>query len=107
MQIIFYNDRVRREIEAWPVGLYADFLYRLSLVDQVGRVPMAPWSKPLREGLFEFRCRAQEGIARAFYCSVQGDKLVILHSYIKKTQKAPPRDLEIARRRMKEVKTHG
>lgn len=76
-------------------------------MDQVGRVPMVPWSKPLGEGVFEFRCRAQQGIARAFYCTVQGDKRVILHSYIKKTQKAPPRDLEIARRRMKEVKSHG
>jgi phage-related protein len=107
MQILFYSDRVRREIEAWPDGLYADFLYRISLVEQAGRVLAAPWSKALGEGLFEFRCRSQDGIARAFYCTVKGDKLIVLHGYIKKTQKAPPQELDVARRRLKEVKAHG
>ncbi|MBT5831076.1 MAG: type II toxin-antitoxin system RelE/ParE family toxin, partial [Candidatus Latescibacteria bacterium] len=38
-----------------------------------------------------------------FYCSVISNRIYLLHSIIKKTQKTPKRDLDIAKRRMKEV----
>jgi phage-related protein len=56
------------------------------------------------EGLFELRLQAAEGIARVFYCTMVGKKIVILHQFIKKTDKTPSKELEIARRRLKEVK---
>jgi len=56
------------------------------------------------EGLFELRLKAEEGIARVFYCTMVGKKIVMLHQFIKKTDKTPPRELETARRRMREVK---
>jgi len=40
---------------------------------------------------------------RAFYCFVVGQRVVILHAFVKKTQETPERELRIARRRMKEV----
>jgi phage-related protein len=59
---------------------------------------------PMGEGLFELRLKAAEGIARVFYCTMVGKKIMVLHQFIKKTVKTPPRELETARRRMKEVK---
>jgi len=56
------------------------------------------------DGLFELRLKAAEGIARVFYCTVDGRKIVILHQFIKKSDKTPPKELAIARRRMKEVR---
>jgi phage-related protein len=56
------------------------------------------------EGLFELRLKALEGIARVFYCTMTGKKIVMLHQFTKKTDKTPPRELAIARRRLKEVK---
>jgi phage-related protein len=56
------------------------------------------------DGLFELRLKAREGIARVFFCTVVGRKIVILHQFIKKSDKTPPRESAIARRRMKEVK---
>ena len=50
------------------------------------------------------RLKAAEGIARVLYCTIIGKKIVILHQFTKKTQKTPPKELAIARRRMKEVK---
>jgi phage-related protein len=44
-----------------------------------------------------------DGIGRAFYCFVVGQRVVILHAFVKKTQETPERELRIARRRMKEV----
>jgi len=54
-------------------------------------------------GLFELRLKASEGISRVFYCTVSGRRVVMLHQFIKKTQKTPAREIEIARRRMKEL----
>lgn len=55
-------------------------------------------------GLFELRCKGAEGIGRAFYCTMVGREIVILHSFIKKTQETPERELKTARKRLKEVK---
>jgi phage-related protein len=49
------------------------------------------------------RPRGREGIGRAFYCFVVGQRVVILHAFIKKTQDTPEQELRIARKRMKEV----
>lgn len=47
--------------------------------------------------------RGREGIARVFYCTKVGKKIIILHSFIKKTNDTPKRELDIARRRQREV----
>ena len=54
-------------------------------------------------GLFELRIKAAEGIARVFYCTVIDRRIVVLHQFVKKTDKTPPKELEIARRRMKDL----
>jgi phage-related protein len=54
-------------------------------------------------GLFELRIKGAEGIARVFYCTVVDRRIVILHQFVKKTDRTPHKELEIARRRMKEV----
>ncbi|ABS76640.1 type II toxin-antitoxin system RelE/ParE family toxin [Coxiella burnetii] len=48
----------------------------------------------------------QEGIARFFYCTQVKKEIVILHAFIKKTQETPIKELEIAKKRMKEVKNN-
>jgi phage-related protein len=47
------------------------------------------------DGLFELRPRGREGIARVFYCMMVGKKIVMLHSFIKKTNETPKRELDI------------
>ncbi|WP_341774715.1 type II toxin-antitoxin system RelE/ParE family toxin [Burkholderia cepacia] len=59
------------------------------------------------EGLFELRPRGREGIGRVFHCIRVGYELVVLHSFVKKTQETPNDELQIARRRMKEVRNNG
>jgi phage-related protein len=54
--------------------------------------------------LFELRLKAGEGIARVFYCTQVGRRIVMLHQFTKKSDKTPLKELEIARRRMKEIK---
>ena len=57
-----------------------------------------------RRGLWEFRTDLSGGrIARGLFC-VSDDRLHALHGFIKKTQKTPVRDLDLAGKRMKELK---
>lgn len=53
---------------------------------------------PLRVGF-----KAAEGIARVFFCTVVGRKIVVLHQFVKKSEKTPNREIKIARSRMKEL----
>ncbi|MDM8551302.1 type II toxin-antitoxin system RelE/ParE family toxin [Desulfobacterales bacterium HSG2] len=62
-----------------------------------------PFTRSMGDGLFEIRAKGREGIGRAFFCTVIGSKVIILHSFIKKSQKTPAKELKIARKRMKEV----
>lgn len=63
-----------------------------------------PHTKAIDKGLFELRIKSKEGIARVFFCTKIGKKIIILHFYIKKSQKIPKRELKIAISRMNEVK---
>ena len=101
--ISYFNEQVRKEISDWPVGLYADFLRLVSLMEEHGADLRLPHSRAMGQGLFELRCKSKEGTGRAFYCTMIGRRIIILHSFIKKTQQTPDLELKIARRRLKEI----
>ena len=62
-----------------------------------------PYTKAMGHGLFEIRARGAEGIGRAFFCCMKDQKVVVLHSFVKKTQTTPQKELQIANKHMKEV----
>lgn len=99
----YFNRRVLEEIESWPVGILADYARLVELLLEFGPDLRMPHSRAMGGGLFELRPRGREGIGRALYCYVTGQRVVVLHAFVKKTQATPERDLGIARRRMKEV----
>lgn len=49
----------------------------------------------------------QRGIGRAFFCTVKGKKVIVLHAFIKKSAKTPKQDLDLALKRMAEVNQDG
>jgi len=53
-------------------------------------------------GLFELRLKGSEGIARVFFCTMVEREIMMLHGFIKKTQKTPEKELKIAKARLKE-----
>jgi phage-related protein len=101
--IDYYSEDVRLEIESLPVGIRASYARLAELVEEFGLELRMPHSRAMGGGLFELRPRGREGIARVFYCTNVGRKIIILHSFIKKTNETPKRELDIARRRRKEV----
>jgi len=70
----------------------AHLLHILEMVEQWGPALGEPYTAPMGEGLFEIRAKGKEGIGR------------FLFSFIKKTQKTPKKDLDLAKKRMKEIK---
>lgn len=63
-----------------------------------------PHTNAFGEGLFELRLKGAEGIARVFFCTLVGKRIVMLHSFMKKTDKTPPRERAVAEARMEEIK---
>ncbi|MBF0154389.1 MAG: type II toxin-antitoxin system RelE/ParE family toxin [Magnetococcales bacterium] len=102
----FFNDGVKRDIEAWPEGIRAVFVRIALRMKSNGPNLGMPFTRAFGGGLFEIRAKGQEGIGRAFFCLLVGHKIVVLHGFIKKTDKTPQTELQIAIRRMSEVK-HG
>jgi phage-related protein len=104
--IEFFNASVRAEIDAWPAGINASFTRIAEQMVVSGPNLGLPYTRPFGDGLFEIRAKGREGIGRAFFCTLIGRQIVILHGFIKKTQQTPARELKLARKRMKEVQ-HG
>jgi phage-related protein len=62
-----------------------------------------PYIKHIEDRLWEIRLRGRAGIARSLYVAASGRRVVILRTFVKKTQKTPRREIELARARAKEV----
>jgi phage-related protein len=104
--IEYFHPRVLAEIESWPPDTLADYARIAELLMEHGPNLRLPHSRAFGGGLFELRPRGKSGIGRAFYCFLIGQRAVVLHAFIKKSQQTPDRELKLARKRMKEV-SHG
>lgn len=99
------NAIVDAEITGLPVDQRARLVRVTELIAAVGphNLPR-DMVKHLEEKLWEIRVQAASGISRAIYVTVTGQRVVIVRAFVKKTQKTPQRELEIARARAKEVR---
>jgi phage-related protein len=96
-----------RRLESALLGLPSGFLGRLiryaERMEEFGPDLGMPHKRAMGGRLFELRIKAPEGIARVFYCTTAGRRIVFLHQFVKKSQRTPARELILARRRLKEV----
>lgn len=76
----------------------------MSLVTTFGleRLP-AKYAQHLQDELWEFRLLGKDGIARALYVTRQGQRILIVRVFTKKTQKTPRREIKIALKRVKDI----
>lgn len=61
--------------------------------------------KHLLGPLWEMRLRGRDGISRALYVAAQGRRVVIVRVFVKKTQKTPSREIDLALARARELLT--
>ncbi len=100
----YYSATVQEQILELPDGLAARYVVLTRRMVALGTNLGEPHTKPFGDGLFELRLKGREGIARVFFCTLVGRRIVMLHSFIKKSERTPPRERRIAEARMKEVK---
>jgi phage-related protein len=100
----YFHERVLAEIESWPVDVLADYARIVELLMEHGPNLKLPYPRAFGDGLFELRPRGRSGIGRAFYCFLVGERVIVLHAFIKKSQQTPDREIKLARKRLKEIK---
>lgn len=105
----FYKlDSGKEPVKEWLIDL--DREDRRTLGKDIQKVEFGwpigmPYSRNLEKGLYEVRSNISNGrIARVLFC-IQGNQMILLHGFIKKTQATPDKEKEIARKRMRGVKT--
>jgi len=92
------------ELDALPVDMLAKFLHIAEMLEALGPFQVRePYVKPLGEKLFEIRMKGKSGIGRAIYMAAAGQRLMVLHAFIKKTAKTPRSAIRTAMERAKEV----
>ena len=98
------SSAVDREIEALPADMKAYLQRIVGLIETFGLEQVhEPYLKHLRAQLWEMRLKGRAGIARAIYVTAIGRRVVIVRAFVKKTQKTPRSELDLALMRAKEV----
>jgi phage-related protein len=100
----FVSEEARAELSALPLDVRASFERIVRLVQTVGLERVRePYIKHIEARLWEMRLKGRDGIARSLYVTASGRRVVILRTFVKKTQKTPRREIELALRRAEEV----
>ena len=102
--IAYYSESVQEQILQLPDTLAARYVVLTRRMIALGPNLGEPHTTAFGDGLFELRLKGAEGIARVFFCTLVGKRIVMLHSFIKKSDRTPIREREVAETRLKEVK---
>ncbi len=102
--IVSYNSEVQEDIMSLPIALQARYVGLTERMIEYGPNLGLPHTDAMGGGLFELRLKGAEGIARVLFFTLVEREIAMLHSYIKKSQKTPDKELKIAKLRMKEMK---
>ena len=98
------DDIVTAELTALPRDMRAKFEHITLMIMSHGLGRMRePYVKHIEKSLWEMRLIGRDGIARAFYVTATGKRVIVLRAFRKKTQKTPRSEIELALKRAKEV----
>jgi len=98
------NETVVAEIATLSADMQARFIRLAERIAQAGLESLSePHVKHLEGKLWELRLAGRDGIARALYVTAIGRRVVVVRAFVKKTQKTPRAEIELALRRAKEI----
>jgi phage-related protein len=99
------NEVVDAELEALPADMRARLAHIANLIEEMGLERVGePHVKHLESSIWEMRLTGRSGISRALYVVATGRRVVIVRAFIKKTQKTPRREIELALARAKSIR---
>ena len=101
-EIEYFEEGGEKQVEAFIDSLdakaRAKVFGRLELLEEYGSRIGMPFSRHLEDGIFELRILCGDGNIRILYFFVAGQRIVISHGFLKKTKKAPRREIERAKK---------
>jgi len=96
------NETVDEEVGALPADMRARLARIAMLIEQKGLERVGePHVKHIEGRLWEMRLKGRSGISRALYVTAVSQRVVILRTFIKKTEKTPRREIDLALSRAK------
>ena len=101
--VVYHTKAVESFVLELPEGLLARYFLLTDMMLEFGTNLGMSHTRALGDGLFELRVKGREGIARVFYCTRPAQRIVMLHGFIKKSEKTPHGELKLARARLAEV----
>jgi phage-related protein len=102
-EIIFYNSEdgkcpVQDFLDSLNPKLLAKTLRTIDLLEHNGLQLREPYSKMLEDGIFELRTKQSSDITRVLYFFFVGGKIVLTNGFVKKSQKTPKAEKELAKK---------
>lgn len=99
------NEAVDAELAELPADMRARLVRISELIESIGLPNVKePHVRHIRGSLWEIRLKGKAGIARALYVTAKEQRAVIVRAFVKKTEKTPSGEIELALQRAKEVK---
>ena len=99
------NETVDAELANLPTDMRARLVRISELIESVGLTNVKePHVRHVRGQLWEIRLKGKAGIARALYVTAKEQRVVIVRAFIKKTEKTPTGEIDVALQRAKELK---
>ena len=103
--VTFVSDVAEAEVEELPDEMRASFIRIVEMIQSSGLERMRePYLKHIEGKIWEMRLKGRDGIARSLYLAATGRRVMVLGTFVKKTEKTPRREIEIALARAKEAK---
>lgn len=103
-RVTFVNKAAEEEILNLSADLKAKFIHVTDLLLNFGPHNVGlPHIRPLGNKLWKLRLKGKDNIARSIFVLATKRRIVIVHTFIKKTEKTPSRALNLAKRRLNEV----
>ena len=104
--VVTLNRVVDQEVEGLPEDMRARLTRIALLIEQKGLERVGePHVRHIEDRLWEMRMKGKSGISRALYVTAVSQRVVILRVFIKKTEKTPRHEIDLALSRAKLIKT--
>lgn len=108
-EVIFYENingecPIEEFMDSLDFKMRAKMVGLLELLEENGNNLREPYSKHIDDGIFEIRCKVGNNISRVLYFFYFDGKIILTNGFIKKTQKTPKREIELAKKRREDFK---
>mgnify|MGYP006268763231 CR=1 FL=1 len=94
------NEPVADFFDSLPLGTQTKVFRLIDLLGDYGVLLKEPYTKQIKDKIREIRIRDNRGAVRVLYFTFTGKRFILLHGFVKKSEKTPQKEIEIAEKRM-------